>query len=138
MTGSARKFSFLSSLFLAAVAALSTARTAAAQSNPTSCVNDIDCTATPQCGGDVCDYSTVPPMCKPAGSQPKGSDGWCSTDAHCKCQGQGATCMGPFCTFPRPCGAPDAGPCGAGGSGGGGTSGSDGGGGSGGGGGGGG
>jgi len=127
MTVSARK---LSLLFLAAVAALLTARSAAAATNPTMCANDIDCVATPQCGGDVCDYNTIPPMCKPAGSAAKGSDGWCTTDTDCKCHGEGATCPNHiFCTFTLPCDAPDAGPCGAGGSGGG-TSGSDGGGGS--------
>src|SRR5437763_16685829 len=96
---------------LVGLVSLCAARSAGAATNPTTCVNDIDCVATPQCGGDVCDYTVQPPVCKPAGSQPKGSDGWCTTDDQCKCQAQGATCVGLICTFTRPCDAPDAGPC---------------------------
>jgi len=54
--------------------------------------------------------------CKAAGSQPKGQDGWCTTDADCKCKDMGATCVAAFCTFTRPCDAPNAGGCAAGGS----------------------
>ena len=130
MTVSARTLNwFFLAGVLAGIVSLGAARSVAAATNPTTCVNDIDCVATPQCGGDVCDYNVQPPVCKPAGSQPKGQDGWCTHDTDCKCMGQGATCVSLFCTFTRPCDAPDAGPCGAGGSGGGGTSGGSGGGG---------
>jgi MYXO-CTERM domain-containing protein len=57
--------------------------------------------------------------CNPAGSQiPKGKDGWCNTDADCKCKGAGAKCVFPYCTFTK---ASDA-PAGIGGTGAGGTS----------------
>ena len=101
-------------MLLAGLFCLFTAGTAAAQSNPTSCVNDDDCIATPACGGDVCDWNVQPTMtCKPAGGSTKGMDGWCSTTDDCKCKGMGATCMNFFCTFTRPCDAPGAGPCGS-------------------------
>src|SRR2546429_329369 len=68
------------------------------------CTNDIDCTANTACGGEVCDWVTAPIMtCKAAGSQPKGSDGWCATTADCKCKNLGATCNGINCSFTRPC-----------------------------------
>jgi MYXO-CTERM domain-containing protein len=124
MTMSARKLNWMLFMgLLAGFVSLLGARSAAAATNPATCVNDVDCIATPQCGGDVCEYSTAGQMCKPAGGAAKGADGWCTVDTDCKCMGQGATCVFPFCTFTRPCDAPDAGPCGAGGSGGGGTSG---------------
>jgi hypothetical protein len=69
--------------------------------NPTSCVNDIDCVATPACGGEVCSYYSGAPSCQPAGQQPTGTDGWCTTDTDCKCFAQGAKCIGVFCTFTR-------------------------------------
>jgi hypothetical protein len=106
----------------------------AAQTNPAACTNDIDCVATPQCGGDICDWVGTPGQmkCKAAGSYPVGMDGWCMADTDCKCHSLGATCdLGTLrCTFTRPCGAPDAGPCATGGtSGGTGTAGTSGGGG---------
>jgi hypothetical protein len=81
------------------------------------CYNDIDCPGT-ACGDAVCNWSktaTTPVSpkvfaCNPAGSQPMGKDGWCTTNADCKCAGQGATCVAPYCTFTKP-------PAGAGGSG---------------------
>jgi hypothetical protein len=69
--------------------------------NPASCVNDIDCVATPACGGDICSYYSGIPTCQPAGQQPAGSDGWCTTDADCKCHAQGARCNGIFCSFTK-------------------------------------
>jgi hypothetical protein len=107
-------------LIVTGLALLLSARTAFAQA----CTNDIDCTANPACGGEVCDWVTAPIMtCKAAGSQPKDHDGWCSADTDCKCHGQGATCdKSTFsCTFTRPCDAPGAAGCGAAGSGGGGS-----------------
>lgn len=80
-----------------------------AADNPTTCTNDIDCVATPACGGDVCDWGTSPPKCKAAGSQPKGDDGWCAVDADCKCKGLGAKCSAPYCTFTKPSDAPATG-----------------------------
>jgi len=105
-------------MLLTAITCLFAAGTASAQSNPATCVNDIDCIATPQCGGDICDWSNIAAgmHCKPAGSQPKGQDGWCTTDADCKCKDMGATCVAAFCTFTRACDAPNAGGCAAGGS----------------------
>ena len=90
-------------MLLTAITCLFAAGTASAQSNPATCVNDIDCIATPQCGGDICDWSNIAAgmHCKPAGSQPKGQDGWCTTDADCKCKDMGATCVAAFCTFTR-------------------------------------
>jgi hypothetical protein len=57
------------------------------------CVNDNDCPGT-ACGSDVCSYLTATPACTAAGQARAGMDGWCATDADCKCQSlQGATCM---------------------------------------------
>lgn len=71
-----------------------------AANNPTSCTNDIDCIATPDCGGDVCTYTSSGSMtCTPAGTGPKGADGWCTADTDCKCYAQGARCNGVYCTF---------------------------------------
>ena len=111
---------------LAAFVCSFAAATAAAQTNPATCVNDIDCVATPTCGGDVCDWNGTPAQkCRPAGTSPKGMDGWCMMDTDCKCMGMGATCdTGTLhCTFTRPCDGPDGGTCATGGSGGGGSSG---------------
>jgi MYXO-CTERM domain-containing protein len=70
------------------------------------CVNDNDC-PNAACGGEVCTYSnTGATMCNPAGTGPAGQDGWCTTDANCKCMGLGAHCSGVYCTFTLP---PDAG-----------------------------
>jgi hypothetical protein len=106
--------------FVSIICATATAR---AQTNPPSCINDIDCAATPACGGDVCDWVAAPTMtCKPAGTQPKGTDGWCMVNSDCKCAAMGATCNANFsCTFTRACDAPGAPGCGAGGSGAGGS-----------------
>jgi hypothetical protein len=115
-------------MLLAALFCLFAARTAAAQTNPAVCTNDDDCVATPECGGEICDWTTINHTCKPAGTGPKGTDGWCEVTADCKCAAMGATCVNLYCTFTRPCDAPDAGGCpatGTGGtSGGGGSSGS--------------
>ena len=83
---SIRKMLFVLTMLAGAFAA----RSASAQS----CVNDIDCTANPACGGDVCDWVVTPLMtCKPAGGQTTGHDGWCMVDSDCKCHAQGATCV---------------------------------------------
>jgi len=73
----------------------------------TSCQNDTDC-PNAACGGQVCDY-TMNLTCQPAGVATKGSDGWCTTDANCKCMGLGATCVYPYCTFTTPGEAPGGG-----------------------------
>jgi MYXO-CTERM domain-containing protein len=108
-------------MLFAGLACLLAAGTAAAQSNPTSCTNDIDCVATPSCGGDICDWATQlgQMKCHPAGAYPAGQDGWCTHDSDCKCKDLGATCVGVYCSFTRPCDAPGAGGCttGTGGSG---------------------
>lgn len=82
------------------------------------CINDIDCPGA-ECGGPVCNWSKPQGMkytCNPAGSQTKGSDGWCTTDADCKCKGQGAVCHAPYCSFTKASDAPAGGGSGAGGS----------------------
>ena len=81
-----------------------------------SCVNDVDCPDA-TCGGQVCDYSTGSPTCISAGSQPKGTDGWCTQDSDCKCASLGAKCDQSFvfCTFTKPSDAPGAGNGGHGG-----------------------
>ena len=86
---------------------VASARTWAA--NPASCTNDVDCTATPQCGGDVCTYTATATTCTPAGAGPKGSDGWCTVDTDCKCYAEGARCSGVFCTFTKAGDAPGQG-----------------------------
>jgi MYXO-CTERM domain-containing protein len=88
---------------LVGVACLFSAGGARAATNPASCTNDKDCVATPECGGDVCDWNHSPIMtCKAAGADPAGSDGWCSVDTDCKCYAQGARCVSPYCTFTKP------------------------------------
>ncbi len=95
------------------------------------CYNDIDCPGNggDVCGGDVCNWSktTKTPVgdkifyCNPAGTQPKSQDGWCTPangDADCKCRGEGAKCVGTFCTFTKPSDAPGGGGTPSGGSGG--------------------
>jgi MYXO-CTERM domain-containing protein len=96
------------------------------------CFNDTDCPGGGAvCGGDVCDWNQKnamgttekPYTCIVAGSsgKPKGQEGWCSdtaTSEHCKCKGEGAKCVGVYCTFTK---ASDA-PAGAAGSGAGGSS----------------
>jgi MYXO-CTERM domain-containing protein len=80
------------------------------------CYNDIDCPGT-ACGDAVCNWTKTAKVpvgdkgfaCNPAGSQtPVGHDGWCTTDADCKCKAEGATCQAstpsklPYCTFTKP------------------------------------
>jgi MYXO-CTERM domain-containing protein len=64
------------------------------------CIFDTDCPGT-ACGGQVCEFPSM--TCQAAGSQP-GTDGWCGTDSHCKCQSLGATCvtLTHYCTFTKP------------------------------------
>jgi len=55
--------------FVVAFALLCGSGEVRAAGNPVSCDNDIDCVATPECGGDVCTYSaTGLPACTPAGT----------------------------------------------------------------------
>ena len=77
-----------------ALLAPSTARAA-------TCTNDVDCNDNPNyCGGMVCQWGAAH-TCVAAGTDPQGSDGWCSLDSHCKCMAQGATCNTAVhhCTF---------------------------------------
>jgi len=72
------------------------------------CYNDIDCPVD-ACGAEVCNWTkiAVTPIgmrtfaCNAAGSQPLYMDGWCTTDADCKCRGLGAKCIAPYCSFTR-------------------------------------
>jgi hypothetical protein len=111
----------LRSLMLAGLVAgvLFASGAARAATNPASCVNDIDCVATPECGGDVCTYTGANPMtCVAAGGSPKGSDGWCDSthgDNDCKCKALGAKCTGIYCSFTKPSQAPATGAAGSGG-----------------------
>jgi MYXO-CTERM domain-containing protein len=102
----------LHSLVIAGVLLLAGAGAARAASNPATCTNDVDCVATPACGGDVCDYNAAM-TCKPAGTAAKGSDGWCTVDTDCKCMGQGAKCTAPYCTFTKASDAPASGAAGS-------------------------
>jgi hypothetical protein len=102
---------------LAGCFCLAIASTSVAATNPTTCLNDIDCVATPQCGGDVCTYGVNGMTCTPAGTGTKGLDGWCGQDSDCKCAGLGAKCDGVFCTFTKPADAPAGGSTGQGGGG---------------------
>lgn len=81
---------------------------------PTSCFNDSDCPVN-ACGGEVCNWTKVHPapsdmnkpyLCNPAGSGPRTHDGWCTTDADCKCRPLGARCVAPYCSFTLPSDAP--------------------------------
>jgi MYXO-CTERM domain-containing protein len=74
----------------------------AAEGSARACTNDIDCPGNAACGGDVCDYSTGTPTCKPAGGAAKGQDGWCAAATDCKCMAQGAVCNAPYCSFTTP------------------------------------
>jgi len=56
----------------------------------TSCDHDTQCPGT-TCGGQVCQWAAVH-ACVAAGTDPQGSDGWCNSDAECKCKSEGATC----------------------------------------------
>ncbi|HEY1536798.1 MAG TPA: hypothetical protein VGF76_22405 [Polyangiaceae bacterium] len=40
-------------------------------------------------------------FCNPAGTDAVGADGWCQTDADCKCKGEGAVCNAPYCSFTK-------------------------------------
>lgn len=84
------------------------------------CLNDTDCPGA-ECGGEVCNWNLTNPVanidkpytCNPAGTDPKGKDGWCSDkDSNfCKCKAQGATCGTNFfyCSFTKPSDAPAGG-----------------------------
>jgi MYXO-CTERM domain-containing protein len=77
------------------------------------CFNDTDCPGT-ECGGEVCNWNKHHPtpvgdkayVCNPAGTSPKGSDGWCTTVDHCKCKAQGAKCTTVYCSFTKASDAP--------------------------------
>lgn len=81
--------------------------------DPEPCYNDTDC-PNASCGGEVCNWTKSHPrpvgdkffVCDPAGIQPKGKDGWCTTDENCKCLGLGARCIAPYCSFTKPSDAP--------------------------------
>jgi uncharacterized membrane protein YgcG len=62
------------------------------------CINDVDCPGA-ECGGQVCQWLESGIQCMAAGSQPEGRDGWCTETSDCKCRGEGATCVPPYCTF---------------------------------------
>src|SRR5450432_2386864 len=80
------------------------------------CTNDTDCPDT-ECGGQICDWTSLPQTCKPAGTQPQGMDGWCTTDADCKCKGECATCVNSQCTRTLPKSAGNGGASGTAGTG---------------------
>lgn len=66
------------------------------------CGFDSDC-ANNTCGGLVCRSANLARTCVAPGADPEGSDGWCETDAHCKCRAEGATCNAKnHCTFTQP------------------------------------
>jgi hypothetical protein len=101
--------------FLAGLGVLVLAQAAAARPIvSTGCFNDTDCGG-PQCGGDVCNWSIPLPnpgdpdkpyTCNPAGTSPKGIDGWCTSDENCKCRELGAKCVGVYCSFTKPSDTP--------------------------------
>jgi hypothetical protein len=101
MSSSGKKLGWL----IAGLCLVLSGRTFAA-ANPATCENDIDCMATPQCGGDVCNFGVTPHVCAPAGTGSKGMDGWCTTDSDCKCKAQGATCKIVYCSFTKASDAP--------------------------------
>src|SRR5690349_5916569 len=95
----------------AAVAVSSAAPARALPVAPSSCFNDTDCPGA-ECGGMVCNWNMLAPypqpdkpyLCVPAGTDPKGMDGWCTStnrDDDCKCQALGAKCVGVHCSFTR-------------------------------------
>jgi MYXO-CTERM domain-containing protein len=82
------------------------------------CLNDTDCPGS-ECGSAVCNWNKAKPnptnpdkpyTCNPAGTDPKGKDGWCSdrNSDFCKCKALGATCSSNtfYCTFTKPEDAP--------------------------------
>jgi MYXO-CTERM domain-containing protein len=87
-------------------AALFVASTALADGE--ACYVDTDCPGT-ACGDAVCNWNKSAPVpsgtkifyCNPAGTDPVGADGWCQTDADCKCKGEGATCVAPHCSMTK-------------------------------------
>ena len=86
----------LVTLAVALVAYLGAPRPALAQLQ---CNSDTDCPGA-TCGGSVCQWSVGGHACVPAGTDPQGYDGWCVSDANCKCAGFGATCSSSsHCTF---------------------------------------
>jgi MYXO-CTERM domain-containing protein len=72
------------------------------------CYVDKDCPGT-ACGDAVCNWNKLAPtangmkiyFCNPAGTDAVGMDGWCTTDADCKCMGEGAVCHVPYCSFTK-------------------------------------
>jgi hypothetical protein len=93
-----RRFFSVIGLFGAALLAPVVAHAATAE-----CMNDTDCPGS-ECGGEICDWSTLPQTCKPAGTYPKGQDGWCTSTANCKCAAEGATCVSVQCSQTQPAG----------------------------------
>jgi MYXO-CTERM domain-containing protein len=87
-------------------AALFVASTSLADGEP--CYVDTDCPGT-ACGDAVCNWTKQSPMpsgtkvfyCNPAGTDAVGMDGWCQTDADCKCKGEGAVCNAPYCSITK-------------------------------------
>ncbi len=77
------------------------------------CYNDTDCPGA-ECGGEVCNWNKhhATPVgdkayvCNPAGSSPKGVDGWCTSVDNCKCKAQGAMCGTVYCSFTKASDAP--------------------------------
>jgi hypothetical protein len=68
------------------------------------CTNDIDCPGS-ACGSQICSWTSNPDgghECVDAGTGQVGMEGWCSTNADCKCASEGAMCNVPNCTFTLP------------------------------------
>jgi MYXO-CTERM domain-containing protein len=102
------------SLMFAGLVILAGTGAARAATDPTSCVNDTDCIATPGCGGEVCDFLGTGKCIPAKGGTSQGMEGWCSgaPATQCKCALQGATCnSNSFCTITVP---PDGGAAGSG------------------------
>lgn len=83
---------------------------ASADLSAITCDHDTECPGT-ACGGQVCRWFNNTQMCVAAGTDPQGTDGWCNTDAECKCRGEGATCDTTtlHCTFTKPKGSSKSG-----------------------------
>ena len=97
MNAGAKMFRSLMLAGILIAAATSVARAAGVDKDP--CVNDIDCAATPQCGGEVCDFIGTQ-KCIAATGAPQ--TGWCTVSTDCKCMAQGAVCNAPYCSFTTP------------------------------------